>query len=264
MSQIQVAKTAPAANEKFRIWARDTNPDIGHWARRWNEVNFLHNFSQITIPHKTQHPPSAAKYGDYWRFWLLGVLKNGTYGMSIGDIYGGLAAGANGSYAPGLAFKHWKPQNLEGSTDLTVAEVKEAYDLPINATALGYYVNDVASLAKEPASFQAYVRNVRAVAPPALPLIVWETGASTWNVTEAQQASWAKMMMATAIAEGVAGFNWWQFVDWAPTPSLQPCTRHCGAPPCDTQCQLLHFGAHRLDGTPKPVWDVLKAPSDAP
>ena len=43
----------------------------------------------------------------------------------------------------------------------------------------------------------------------------------------------------------------WQFIDWAPTQGA-PCTRL-------TQCQLLHFGAHRLDGTPKPVWAVLKA-----
>ena len=71
-------------------------------------------------------------------------------------------------------------------------------------------------------------------------------------MTEALQAEWATLMMQTAAAEGVAGFNWWQFIDWAPTPS-QPC-------PGDTQCQLLHFGAHRLDGSPKPVWSVLKSP----
>ena len=60
----------------------------------------------ITLPHKTEHAMSKAKFGDFWRFWLLGVLKQGTYGMSIGDIYGGLAAGSGTSYVPGLAFKH--------------------------------------------------------------------------------------------------------------------------------------------------------------
>jgi len=265
MTNAQVTATAPAANEKFRLWAADTNPDIAHWAQRWNEGDYLRNFSQITIPHQTQHALSAAKFGDFWRFWLLGVLKQGKYGLSIGNIFGGLADGAGESYVPGLAFKHWKPKNFEDPavTDLAMAELKEAFDLPINATALGYYVNDAPSLAAEPASFQAYVRSVKAVAPPALPVIIWETGASTWNLTESQQASWATMMMATSEAEGVAGFNWWQFIDWAPTPSQQPCTQQCGAPPCNTQCQLLHFGAHTLDGKPKAVWDVLKSPASS-
>ena len=78
MTSAQVAKTAPAANEKFRRWAQDTNPDIAHWAQRWNESVVLHSFSQITIPHlvpEAQHACPPAKFGDYWRFWLLGVLK---------------------------------------------------------------------------------------------------------------------------------------------------------------------------------------------
>lgn len=259
MTNAELARTAPAANDKFRRWAEDTNPDISHWARRWNESGFLHSFSQITVPHKTRHALSPAKFGDYWRFWLLGVLKDGRYGMSINDVYGGLTAGAARAYVPGLAFKHWKPGNLRPpATDLTDAELRAAFALPINATALGYYVNDAATLAREPVEFQAYIRDVRAVAPPALPLIIWETGASTWNLTEAQQAKWAVEMMAAAGAEGVAGFNWWQYIDWAPVPARGPCTKSCPVPPCDTQCQLLHFGAHRLDGTPKPVWAALQ------
>jgi hypothetical protein len=35
-----------------------------------------------------------------------------------------------------------------------------------------------------------------------------ETGASTLNLTEAQQSHWASLMMSTAMAQGVAGFNW--------------------------------------------------------
>ena len=172
--------------------------------------------------------------------------------MSIGDIYSGLAEGAGASYVPGLAFKHWKPTNLHSLTDLTTAELKAAFDLPINATALGYYVTDPASLEKEPAAFTAYVKSVKSVAPTALPLIVWETGASTRNMSEAQQAHWATLMMGVARIEGVAGFNWWQYIDWAPTPG-RPCK---GV----TQCQLLRFGARNLDGSPKKVWSVLKSP----
>ena len=251
LSNAEIAKTAPAANEKFRRWAQDNNPDIGHWATRWKNPG-LTNFSQITIPHKTKHPMSVAKFGDFWRFWLLGVLKQGKYGTSIADIYGGLAAGAGSSYVPGLAFKHWNPANLLGLSDLTVDELKQAFDLPVNATALGYYVNDPASLATQPAGFRKYIQEFKTVAPADLPLIVWETGASTRNLTEAQQASWATMMMQTVAAEGVAGFNWWQYIDWAPTPT-EPCRS-------DSSCQLLHFGAHHLDGSPKPVWSVLHTP----
>ena len=153
MTNAEVAATAPAANAKFQQWAEDNNPDIRHWAQRWEEGEFLANFSMITIPHATEHPMSKAKFGEFWRFWLLGVLKHGRYGLS-----GGLAAGAAPSCIPGLAFKHWKPNNLLGLSDLTLAEVKEAFDLPTNATALGYYVNDPASLAKEPAAFSNYIR----------------------------------------------------------------------------------------------------------
>jgi hypothetical protein len=113
MTNAEIEHTAPAATAKFRQWAQDTNADIGHWAQRWNESLYLQNFSMITIPHKTQHPMSAAKFGDFWRFWLLGVLKQGKYGLSVGEIYGGLAEGAGESYVPGLAFKHWRPGNFE-------------------------------------------------------------------------------------------------------------------------------------------------------
>ena len=40
---------------------------------------------------------------------------------------------------------------------MTLAETKDAFDLPINATALGYYVNDPKALAQEPAAFGAYI-----------------------------------------------------------------------------------------------------------
>ena len=106
MTNAQISATAPAANLKFQRWARDRNPSIRYWAERWAEGEYLQNFSMITLPHKTEHGMSKAKFGDFWRFWLLGVLKQGTYGMSIGDIYGGLAAGSGTSYVPGLAFKH--------------------------------------------------------------------------------------------------------------------------------------------------------------
>ena len=56
------------------------------------------------------------------------------------------------------------------------------------------------------------------MAPPALPRIVWETGASTYNLTETQQAQWATLMLEAVTSLGVHGFNWWQFIDWAPTP----------------------------------------------
>jgi hypothetical protein len=87
-------------------------------------------------------------------------------------------------------------------TDMSTAEIKDAFDLPINATALGYYVNVSAitgcvfsvqiiltflflatqpvivcrmrHLAKEPAAFEKYIQTVKSVAPPALPIIICE------------------------------------------------------------------------------------------
>lgn len=73
---------------------------------------------------------------------------------------------------------------------------------------MGYYVNDPVSLQTEPAAFVNYIKDVKSVAPSLLPLIVWETGASTRNLTEAQQAKWGTLMIQTLKAEGVAGFNW--------------------------------------------------------
>ena len=69
MSTDQIAKTAPAANQKFQQWAEDQNPDIGHWAARWNEGGSLKNFSMISIPHQIGQPFNKAKFGDFWRFW---------------------------------------------------------------------------------------------------------------------------------------------------------------------------------------------------
>ena len=269
---------AEAANEtvaagKFGRWAQDTHPSIEHWAQRWGEPE-LHSFGEITLPDQTtyrEQPHGKAKFGDWWRFWLIGVLKTGRYGLSIADIYGGLQEGAGGAFEPMVAFKHWKPNNFIGLTDLTPEEIKEIYDLPINATALGYYVMTPEALAKEPAQFNAYVDEVRAVAPPHLPLIDWETGASTFNLTESQQAEWATKMYAGAVTGGLGGFNWWQWIDWAPVPG-RPCNplripalaqperaiaRAGGAVGEGDQCLQLHFGAHYANGTAKEVWHVL-------
>ena len=57
--------------------------------------------------------------------------------MSIGDIHAALQDGAGSAYDPLLAFKHWKPANFESTSDLTHEELVDAFDLPINATALG-------------------------------------------------------------------------------------------------------------------------------
>ena len=55
----------------------------------------------------------------------------------------------------------WKPKNFLALSDLTTAELKQAFDLPINATAMGYYVNDPVSLQTEPAAFVNYIKDVK-------------------------------------------------------------------------------------------------------
>jgi hypothetical protein len=247
----EVAKYAPEATLKFQKWAKDENSNLSHWAERWGEGTYLQNWSMITVPHKSEHAIVKDKAGDYWRFWLFGVLKEGKYGLSVGDIYQALAEGAGDAYSPELAFKHWKPANFQ-FLGLTHAELTAAFDLPINATALGYYVNDPNALAAEPAGYTKYIQAVKAVAPKHLPVIDWETGASTYNLTVHQQAKWATLMLGTSKREGLAGFNWWQFIDWASIPSVQ-----C---PTVANCDLYHFGAHYANGTAKPCWDILIQP----
>ena len=113
-------------------------------------------------------------------------------------------------------------------------------------------MNDPTALAAEPAAYTQYVRSIKAVAPKQLPIIDWETGASTYNLTLAQQAEWATLMLETSKKEGVAGFNWWQFVDYAAMPSNPACVW-----PNAAHCELYHFGAHYTNGTAKPCWAVL-------
>lgn len=120
-------------------------------------------------------------------------------------------------------------------------------DLPINVTAMGYYVNDPATLAGEPAGLNEYIANVKKVAPPDLPILVWETGSSTLNMTEEEQRSWATIMMGAVKGAGLLGFNWWQWIDWSPK---------VGAP----DKQIDHFGSHFANGTAKSVWGVLSTP----
>ena len=58
---------------------------------RWTDKSFA-NFSEIVLPHKNpkpQLPAHMAKLGDFFRFWLLAVLKDGTYGLSLDDIFRG-------------------------------------------------------------------------------------------------------------------------------------------------------------------------------
>ena len=69
------------------------------------------------------------------------MLREGEYGLSVGEIFEALRVGARGAahpFEPQLAFKHWRPLNFERMTDMTHAELVRAFDLPINATALGY------------------------------------------------------------------------------------------------------------------------------
>lgn len=119
--------------------------DLSHWAQRW-QVN-LASWSDVALPNKTtaavHNVASKAYFGDYWRFWLLGVLKNGTYGVSVGEIMNALQKGANSGagvhYSPQLGFKHWKVNNFISWTDLTQEELREAFDLPINVTVPAFY-----------------------------------------------------------------------------------------------------------------------------
>lgn len=70
------------ARSQFAAWARTNNSSIGHWAGRWAQGN-LSSFQDIDLPDKAAN---KEKLGDFWRFWLLGVLKEGTYGLSVGEV----------------------------------------------------------------------------------------------------------------------------------------------------------------------------------
>ena len=98
-------------------------------------------------------------------------------------------------------------------------------------------MNDRPTLAQEPAAFGTYIDSVRAVAPPSLPVIVWETGGSTFNLTLAEQSSWAMMMLTTAKNKGVDGFNWWQFVD---------CESHAHAGVAAHPVVCISFASHTV------------------
>ena len=78
---------------------------------RWSEPGLLASID-ITLPHHADHMISQPKLGDYWRFWLVGVLKDGKYGLPIGEIYESPAAGSGAACSPQLVFKHWKPGNF--------------------------------------------------------------------------------------------------------------------------------------------------------
>ena len=240
-------KNADAARTKFALWAEAQNASIAHWAERWDESN-LRSFSSVTLPNQTNGKLDAAaraKNGDFFRFWLLGVLRDGTYGLSIPAIAAALQRGAAASgwrSGVSLGFKHWQVMNFQRLTDLTQAELQRAFDLPgVNLTALGYYVNTEAELAQEPALFDTYINATRAVAPVNLPMVVWETGASTLALSPAQQASWLDMVEAAVVRHKLLGFNWWQIVDWAPRPGEKDGIG-------------LHFGLTFLNGTRKDAW----------
>ena len=231
-------KDVPTANSEFAAWAKANNSDLSHWSQRWNET--LTSWDAIVIPHGAS---PKSKYGDYFRFWLLGVLKTGQYGLSIGEIMTALIEGAGGDYQPQLGFKHWKPSNFHNLADITAAELREAYDLPINVTALGYYVNDKSQLQQEPKLFNEYVDDVKSLAPSHLPILVWETGSSTFQLSEDDQVEWAKLVNTAAHDFGLLGFNWWEFIDWAPPQGNY------------TDNIQYHFGVHYANYTTKKVWD---------
>jgi len=77
---------AQLAAERFGMWAQANNSAIEHWAARWGEPG-LASFAAVTLLTVANHTANmVAKAGDFWRFWLLGVLKEGTYGVSVGEV----------------------------------------------------------------------------------------------------------------------------------------------------------------------------------
>eukprot|EP00041_Stephanoeca_diplocostata_P006110 m.75669 g.75669 ORF g.75669 m.75669 type:complete len:468 (+) comp16182_c0_seq2:79-1482(+) len=252
-----------AATQKFKIWAQHKNSDLSHWAERWNVS--LASWSDLTLPNKTtattHNTASKAYFGDFWRFWLLGVLKHGTYGVGIGDIMHALQKGANAAggvrYSPQLGFKHWKVNNFISWTDLTQAELQDAFDLPINVTALGIYCNndpDPSNRSKmcrpdhpsAASDLETYVTSTKAVAPAHLPILIWETGASTYRQPEHEQVLWVEIVERVAQQQGLLGYNFWQFIDWLPTQANVVKGK---------DEDLYHFGMHHANGSAKPVWD---------
>lgn len=238
------AAMSAIAAKKFSDWARANNSDLSHWQTRWHMPN-LTSWSDIVPPTNEGNKPFVS---DYWRFWLLGVLRSGDYGLSIGEIMAALQHGAKSNpqdaFQPLLGFKHWKPHNFVQDTDLTESELRLAYDLPINVTAMGYYVNTPSQLALEPAGINSYINLTKYYAPAELPVLMWETGASTLNMSLSQQAQWASLMQHAASQGGLEGYNWWQFIDWSPQVDVP-------------DKQQFHFGAHFVNGTAKPAWKVL-------
>ncbi|MBI1746486.1 MAG: endo-1,4-beta-xylanase [Acidobacteria bacterium] len=74
------------------------------------------------------------------------------------------------------------------------------------------------------------------------PVIITEAGYSTWSLfhTETNQAIYMQFAVQAAMQSGAIGFFYYSFRD-SPGPSFAEVE--------------LHFGLHRLDGSPKPAWE---------
>eukprot|EP00039_Didymoeca_costata_P010037 m.134121 g.134121 ORF g.134121 m.134121 type:complete len:455 (+) comp14689_c0_seq1:46-1410(+) len=249
-----------AATNKFTQWAQKTNNSLSHWASRWGKS--LTSWDDLSLPNASDKG-NKAFLGDYWRFWLLGVLKSGEYGLSVGEIMAALQRGSGEAYQPTLGFKHWKAGNFMSLTDMTHEELIAAYDLPINLTALGMYCNGVdptlppntactPSTEAAKIALETYINDTKAVAPTNLPILIWETGASTRLQGESEQVAWASLVENMCVKHNILGYNWWQYVDWL--PALKDLKNHINK-------DLCHFGMHYANGTAKAVWNYFPRPS---
>lgn len=126
-----------------------------------------------------------------------------------------LQKGAGGAYEPQLGFKHWKATNFIATTDLTPAELRSAYDLPINVTALGMYCSGgdpllpstcIPSGNTTQGDLEKYVSLTKQFAPPRLPILIWETGSSTRLLPEEEQIVWAALVEATCKKYSLLGY----------------------------------------------------------
>tara|TARA_Y100000310_G_scaffold321043_1_gene378142 strand:- start:3988 stop:5697 length:1710 start_codon:yes stop_codon:yes gene_type:complete len=241
-------RDTPKNVEMWQKFLQDKNPDLSYWNTRWDE-NYAdwESVELVASDHsswdgywnqKGEEPykSSKEKWGDYYRFLLLGIHKDGDYGLSLSEIEDALQKYDTDAI---LAFKNFKPSRFKWESDLTDAELADIFSFG-SVIPLGYYPKDSTDIGGQ--GLIDYINDVKALTSK--PIIIWESGVSTYEFTEEEQKTWIENLDAISKQEGLIGYNIWMHQDSYPKIGV-------------SQGKEDLFGLKDEGGNPKPAWNVL-------
>jgi hypothetical protein len=246
--QFPWVREEPLLQARWRDYLRDRNPDLNFWNQRWGgEDGHYASFDEIQLPMRVRdywtnyyeqkkiqpRESSPAMWRDCFDFLIVGIGRDGRYGLSFPRIAAAIRAGDPGAlliwkaqdpirYAWELGYlEEWKAGRMPPEAQ---AIVDTAYDYPgIDMIAIDGYPNPMAdpaarerelSFAPNAERTDALIASIGLIASIKHPVFCQEFGIDGYQWTQQERARYLVNALKYYQSHGFLGYNLWQNIDY--------------------------------------------------